>query len=80
MQNELFKFLDKTFKENGFSIFEVGGSVSDELLGLEVFDFDFATDAIPEEMMKFLPKLPKTKEAVSLHIVAVIQWLSRVLR
>ena len=55
MQNELFKFLDKTFKENGFSIFEVGGSVRDEILGLDVFDFDFATDATPEEMMKFLP-------------------------
>ena len=55
MQNELFKFLDKVFKENGFSIFEVGGSVRDELLGLEVYDFDFATDATPEEMVKFLP-------------------------
>ena len=55
MQNELFKFLDKLFKENGFFIFEVGGSVRDEILGLEVFDFDFATDATPEEMMKFLP-------------------------
>ena len=55
MQNELFKFLDQIFKENGFSIFEVGGSVRDEILGLEVFDFDFATDATPEEMIKFLP-------------------------
>ena len=55
MQNELFKFLDKLFKENGFFIFEVGGSVRDEILGLEVFDFDFATDATPEEMIKFLP-------------------------
>ena len=55
MKNELFNFLDKIFKENGFSIFEVGGSVRDELLGLEVYDFDFATDATPEEMMKFLP-------------------------
>lgn len=54
MQNELFKFLDKTFKENGFSIFEVGGSVRDEILGIEVFDFDFATDATPKDMMKFL--------------------------
>ena len=60
MQNELFKFLDKVFKENGFSIFEVGGSVRDELLGLEVFDFDFATDATPEEMMKFLPNANDT--------------------
>ena len=60
MQNELFKYLDKTFKENGFSIFEVGGSVRDEILGLEVFDFDFATDATPEEMMKFLPNANDT--------------------
>ena len=55
MQNKLFEFLNKTFKENGFSIFEVGGSVRDELLGLEVYDFDFATNATPEEMLKFLP-------------------------
>ena len=60
MHNELFKFLDKLFKENGFSIFEVGGSVRDELLGLKVFDFDFATDATPEEMIKFLPNANDT--------------------
>ena len=45
MNNQLFAFLDKKFKENGFSIFEVGGSVRDSLLGIEVYDFDFATDA-----------------------------------
>lgn len=55
MENTLFKFLDQKFSENGFSIFEVGGSVRDSLLGLEVFDFDFATDATPEEIVKFLP-------------------------
>lgn len=55
MDNKLFKFLNDKFKENGFSIFEVGGSVRDELLGLESYDFDFATDATPKEMMKFLP-------------------------
>ena len=60
MQNELFKYLDKLFKENGFSIFEVGGSVRDNLLGLEVFDFDFATNATPEEMVKFLPNVNNT--------------------
>ena len=60
MQNELFKFLDQKFKENGFSIFEVGGSVRDELLGLEVYDFDFATDATPEEIAQFLPDINAT--------------------
>lgn len=55
MQNELFKFLNQKFKENGFSIFEVGGSVRDEILNIEAYDFDFATDATPEEIIKFLP-------------------------
>ena len=60
MKDELFKYLDETFKANGFVIFEVGGSVRDELLNLEVFDFDFATNATPEEMMKFLPDVNDT--------------------
>ena len=60
MSNELFKFLNSTFKENGFTIFEVGGSVRDSLLGKEVFDFDFATDATPLEMKKFLPDINDT--------------------
>lgn len=55
MASQLFVFLNKKFKENGFSIFEVGGSIRDELLGLEVYDFDFATDALPEDIVKFLP-------------------------
>ena len=55
MANELFKYLDKVFKEHGFLIFEVGGSVRDDLLGLKVDDFDFATDATPEEMLEILP-------------------------
>ena len=60
MSKDLFQYLNKIFNENGFSIFEVGGSVRDELLGLEVTDFDFATDATPEEMMKFLPNANDT--------------------
>ena len=60
MNNELFKFLDQKFKENGFLIFEVGGSVRDSLLGLEVYDFDFTTNATPEEMKKFLPDVNDT--------------------
>lgn len=60
MNNKLFTFLNSKFKENGFSIFEVGGSVRDSILGLDVYDFDFATDATPEEMMKFLPDVKDT--------------------
>ena len=60
MNNELFKYLDKEFRKNGFLIFEVGGSVRDELLGLDVFDYDFATNAKPEEIVKFLPNVNST--------------------
>ena len=60
MNNQLFAFLNQKFKENGFSIFEVGGSVRDSILGLDVYDFDFATNATPEEMMKFLPDTKDT--------------------
>lgn len=60
MNKELFIYLDKLFKENGFSIFEVGGSVRDEILGIEFTDYDFATDATPSEMMKFLPNANDT--------------------
>ena len=60
MKNTLFQFLNDKFNENGFSIFEVGGSVRDSLLGLDVFDFDFATDATPEEIAKFLPDVNDT--------------------
>ena len=60
MNSQLFIFLNNKFKENGFSIFEVGGSVRDSLLGLEVFDFDFATNATPEEILKFLPDVKDT--------------------
>ncbi len=60
MNNELFKYLDKEFRKNGFLIFEVGGSVRDELLGLDVFDYDFATNAKPEEIVKFLPNVNDT--------------------
>lgn len=60
MNTKLFKYLNKKFKENGFLIFEVGGSVRDSLLGLEVFDFDFATNATPGEMKNFLSDIDDT--------------------
>ncbi len=48
------KFL-KTFKKNGFLIYVVGGSVRDLLLGKETKNWDFTTNAKPEEIMKLFP-------------------------
>ncbi len=56
MNLNLFKSLAKLFKENGFSLFMIGGTSRDYLLKLEVLDYDFVSDATPEDMKKFLPE------------------------
>lgn len=55
MNLNIFKSLAKLFKENGFSLFMIGGTSRDYLLKLEVLDYDFVSDATPEDMKKFLP-------------------------
>ena len=55
MNLDIFKKLAKLFNENGFSLFMIGGTSRDYLLKLEVFDYDFVSDATPEDMKKFLP-------------------------
>lgn len=45
------KQIIKLFKENGYQLWQVGGSVRDELLGRVPSDIDFATDATPDEMI-----------------------------
>jgi tRNA nucleotidyltransferase/poly(A) polymerase len=44
------------FLQAGFKIYLVGGCVRDMLLSRKPKDFDFATDAKPEEMQKLFPK------------------------
>ena len=55
MELEIFTKLNQKFKENGFHLYMIGGTTRDYLLGLEVFDFDFVTDATPDEIKTFLP-------------------------
>ncbi|MDO5330382.1 MAG: hypothetical protein Q4F15_02980 [Bacillota bacterium] len=43
------------FEENGFSLYMVGGSSRDYLLGRAFTDYDLVTDATPEQMKSFLP-------------------------
>jgi putative nucleotidyltransferase with HDIG domain len=45
------QFADR-FTQAGFSIYIVGGAVRDHLLGRKTNDFDFATDALPDEVMR----------------------------
>lgn len=43
------------FEKNGFSLYIIGGTSRDLLLGIDPADFDFVTDATPEEEKAFLP-------------------------
>lgn len=47
--------LVKTFNKAGFEIYIVGGAVRDLAMGKVVTDWDFTTNAIPEEILKLLP-------------------------
>lgn len=56
MMNPPKVFLDYSslYKEHGFSLYMIGGTSRDYLLGLPVNDLDFVTDATPEEERTFL--------------------------
>lgn len=47
--------LDK-FSKNGFQIYVVGGAVRDLLMNRTINDWDFTTDALPEEILKIFPE------------------------
>ena len=46
--------LEKIFSQNGYALFMVGGTSRDYLLGREILDFDFVSDATPSQMKEFL--------------------------
>ena len=50
----------RTVTEAGFECYMVGGSVRDLILGLPVYDFDFATNARPERVMKLFRRVVPT--------------------
>ncbi|MDO8570459.1 MAG: CCA tRNA nucleotidyltransferase [Candidatus Daviesbacteria bacterium] len=55
LPNEVKIVLDK-FKKANYQIYIVGGSVRDLLMNKEVHDWDFTTDAKPEEILKLFPE------------------------
>ena len=57
MDKKLSEFLtlNKIFNDNGFSLYLVGGTVRDYLMGLPLDDMDVVTDATPEDIKVFLP-------------------------
>lgn len=50
------KNIIEKFKKAGFQIYIVGGAVRDLIIKREVKDWDFTTDAKPEEILKLFPE------------------------
>jgi len=49
-----------TFEKSGFDCYLVGGCVRDILLGHDTYDYDFATNARPEQVMKLFRRVAPT--------------------
>jgi tRNA nucleotidyltransferase (CCA-adding enzyme) len=58
-KTEIFEIVKK-LNSNGFECYLVGGSVRDLVLGHEVLDYDFATNALPENVMKIFKRVIPT--------------------
>lgn len=54
------KDFTETFRRGGFDCYLVGGSVRDILLGHDTYDYDFATNALPEQVMKLFRRVVPT--------------------
>ena len=53
LSNDIIR-LFKLFNNSGYQLYIIGGAVRDYLLNREICDYDFATNATPNEMMKLL--------------------------
>ncbi|MBQ0039912.1 MAG: HD domain-containing protein [Treponema sp.] len=68
---EALKKVSDIFNTNGYCVYLVGGAVRDMIMGKEVHDYDLATDATPEQVMKIFRKVIPTGIAhgtVTIHI------------
>lgn len=63
----------KIFEKNGFEIYIVGGAVRDILMGKEVYDWDFTTNAKPPEVLKLFENAYYTNEFGTVGIPAEVE-------
>ncbi len=56
---EIFEKLKVKFNENGYRLYMIGSTSRDYLLNNQILDYDFVSDATPNEIEKFL-KVDKT--------------------
>ena len=55
MLPEVFIAVANKFKKHGYSLYMIGGTSRDFLLGLDMSDYDFVTDATPNEIKNIYP-------------------------
>ncbi|OGM02358.1 hypothetical protein A2115_03295 [Candidatus Woesebacteria bacterium GWA1_41_8] len=55
-------YILEEFEKSGFEIYIVGGAVRDLVMGKILYDWDFTTNATPEEMLKLFPEAYYTNE------------------
>lgn len=65
----VFTKLEEIFSINGYSLWMVGGTSRDFLMNNEINDFDFVTDATPEQMKEFLKLNDSFSSLGSCHLV-----------
>ena len=61
----------RIFNDNNFKCYLVGGAVRDMIMGIKAHDYDIATDAKPEDVMRIFRKVIPTGIAhgtVTIHI------------
>ncbi|HTZ48984.1 MAG TPA: CCA tRNA nucleotidyltransferase [Verrucomicrobiae bacterium] len=68
---ELANSICDTLQQNGYQAYLVGGCVRDLLLGREPADYDVATDAVPEQVLRMFPE--SLKVGAEFGVVLVTQ-------
>ena len=54
MKIEVFDFFKKIFNENNYRLFMIGSTSRDFILNIQPNDYDFVTDALPNDVIKIL--------------------------
>lgn len=62
MALEIFDKMSALFKKDGHSLYMIGGTSRDYLLGLEVTDLDFVTDMGKEDILRLFPNANRRYE------------------
>src|SRR5215470_13824127 len=65
--------ITRTLRDNGHAAYLVGGCVRDLLLGREPADYDVATDAAPDEVMRIFPRTYAVGAQFGVVLIPVVE-------